>query len=101
VPALTPNTITDTEKMLEHLETVRTRGCAIDDEENEANIRCVGAAVADHRGVTIGGLSVSGLAFEVDTSRAEQLVPLVRGAADAVSGLLGGIEHTRQAPAPG
>ena len=98
MPATTPHTITDPDKLLAHLETVRERGCAIDDEENETDIRCVGAAVTDHRGVTVGGLSVSGLAFEVDRDRIEQLMPLVRGAARAVTTALGGVDRSRDVP---
>jgi IclR family acetate operon transcriptional repressor len=95
MPAMTPHTITKPDVMLAHLEVVRERGCAIDDEENEADIRCVGAAVIDHRGITVGGLSVSGLAFEVNADKIEQLVPLVHGAAQAVSAALGGAERSR------
>ena len=93
MPAVTPHTITDPDELLVHLEGVRRQGCAIDAEENEANIRCVAAAVIDHRGVTIGGLSISGLAFELDEDRTEQLMPVVRGAAGAVTKSLGGPEQ--------
>lgn len=96
MPALTEHTITDPDRMIEHLKLVRERGCAIDDEENEENIRCVAAAVIDHRGIALGGLSVSGLAFELDAHRIEQLVPLVQRAARAVTASLGGAEP----PAP-
>jgi IclR family transcriptional regulator, acetate operon repressor len=88
--ALTEHTITDPGQLVEHLEVVRERGCAIDDQENEQNIRCVAAAIVDHRGIALGGLSVSGLAFELDDHKVEQLVPLVRGAAQAVTASLGG-----------
>lgn len=100
MPAMTPRTITNPGKMLDHLATVRAHGCAVDDEENEDGIRCVGAAVVDHRGVTIGGLSVSGLAFEVDADRVQQLVPLVRNAADTVSGLLGAAQSAAETTDP-
>jgi IclR family transcriptional regulator, acetate operon repressor len=94
MPAPTPHTITDLDELLAHLERVSERGYAIDDEENEANIRCVGAAVVDHRGVTVGGLSVSGLAFEMDPDRVEHLANLVHKAARVITGLLGGGERT-------
>jgi IclR family acetate operon transcriptional repressor len=93
MPARTPKTITDPDNLLKHLECVRRQGCAIDDEENEANIRCVAAAVTDHRGITIGGLSISALAFELDKERTEHLMPVVRGAAAAVTTSLGGPER--------
>jgi IclR family acetate operon transcriptional repressor len=100
MPAMTPHTITEPDEMLKHLESVRQRGAAIDDEENEADIRCVGAAVVDHRGITVGGLSVSGLAFEVDAEKIEHLVALVRGAAKAVTAALGGVERPQDLAHP-
>lgn len=99
MPAQTEHTITDLDQMIEHLELVRRRGCAIDDEENEENIRCVAAAIVDHRGIAVGGLSVSGLAFELDAHRIDQLTPLVQGAARAVTASLGGAEPKAPATA--
>lgn len=93
MPAMTEHTITDPDHLLAHLELVRERQWALDDEENEANIRCVAAPVIDHRGITIGALSVSGLAFEVDSDRMQQLIPLVRTAAHTVTASLGGPQH--------
>ena len=55
--------------MLRHLEVVRKRGYSLDDEENELSIRCIGAAVRDHSGIAIGGVSLSMLAFELDPHR--------------------------------
>ncbi|HEX2174500.1 MAG TPA: IclR family transcriptional regulator [Nocardioidaceae bacterium] len=101
MPARTPKTVTDPDQLLAHLEGVRRQGCAIDDEENEANIRCVAAAVTDHRGITIGGLSVSGLAFELDKERTEQLMPVVRRAAVAVTASLGGPERRQSVAGAG
>jgi IclR family transcriptional regulator, acetate operon repressor len=61
----TQHTITEVAALLDHLAEVRRRGYSIDDEENEGGIRCVGAPVFDHTGTVMGGISVSGLAFEV------------------------------------
>ena len=44
---------------------MRERRFAIDDEENERNIRCVGSAVLDHRGRPAGAVSVSALTVEL------------------------------------
>jgi DNA-binding IclR family transcriptional regulator len=77
----TPHTITDTDALLSHLAGIRRRGYSIDDEENEAGIRCVGAPVFDHTGAVMGGVSVSGLAFEVspdDTALATQVMTAAR-----------------------
>jgi DNA-binding IclR family transcriptional regulator len=77
----TPRTITDPAMLLDHLAGIRRRGWAVDDEENEAGIRCVGAPVLDHTGTVMGGISVSGLAFEVgpqDESLAAEVVAAAR-----------------------
>jgi len=41
----TPKTLCSREKLFEHLETVRRRGYAIDDEEIELGVRCIGAPI--------------------------------------------------------
>lgn len=89
LPARTERTITHVPTLLSHLALVRRRGFAVDDEENEVHTRCVGAAVVDHRGVPIGGLSLSSLAFDLDAEHIRQFAVLVVGAAREVSAALG------------
>jgi DNA-binding IclR family transcriptional regulator len=71
------------------LERVRERRFAIDDEENERNIRCVGAAVRDHTGAPTHAISVSALTVELSFDDAVELGPRVVAAADALSEALG------------
>ncbi|MDN3351626.1 IclR family transcriptional regulator [Actinomadura sp. DC4] len=85
---LTERTITEPGVLLSHLADVRRRGYSVDDEENEDGIRCVGAPVFDHTGAVMGGISVSGLAFEV-ASDDETLGAEVVSAARDVSAALG------------
>lgn len=66
-------------------EAIRDRGFAIDDEENEPNVRCVGAVVRDTKGHPVGGISLSGLAFVVDIPQLLELGKLVVRAADSIS----------------
>ena len=87
--ARTANTITTLPQMHRELERVRERGYAIDDEENEASTRCVGAAVLDHRGRVIGAISVSTLTFLLTPEEAEQLGPVVVDTALTLSATLG------------
>ena len=68
---------------------MRERGFAIDDEENERNIRCVGAAVRDHTGAATHAISVSALTVELSLGDAVALGPRVVDAADALSQALG------------
>jgi len=90
MPRMTPHTITGVAAMLSHLQVVRRDGYATDREENESHIMCVGAAVSDHSGTAIGGVSLSGLAFEMDEARIERLARLVRRAAADLTRELGG-----------
>lgn len=55
----TPKTLLDDGAMLRELRTVRSRGYAIDDEESEIGLRCVGVAFRG-RGDQKFGLSISG-----------------------------------------
>lgn len=57
---LTKNTNTDFILFKKELETIREKGYAIDDEENEMGVRCVGAPIFNINGEISGALSVSG-----------------------------------------
>jgi IclR family transcriptional regulator, KDG regulon repressor len=85
----TPRTLVSAEALRAELELVRERGFAIDDEENERNIRCVGAAVRDHTGAATHAISVSALTVELSVDDAVALGPRVVTAARAVSEALG------------
>ncbi|HWS32244.1 MAG TPA: IclR family transcriptional regulator, partial [Actinoplanes sp.] len=85
----TPRTLTSEDALLAHLARVRVLGYAVDDEENEPGIRCVGAAVHDHTGRVLGGISVSTLAMDMDMTGLEERAPDVIAAAREVSAALG------------
>jgi IclR family KDG regulon transcriptional repressor len=61
----TENTITDITQLKNHLRMVRKQGYAVDDEENEKGIRCVGAPIYNGAGNVIAAISISGPAFRV------------------------------------
>lgn len=75
-------------KIHEDLDRIADLGFALDDEENEPKIRCVGASVLDRLGQPIGGVSVSGLAFVLDVPELMTLGPRVAAAANDISMLL-------------
>ena len=85
----TEKTIVTLGAMREELVRVGERRFAIDDEENERNIRCVGSAVLDHRGRPAGAVSVSALTVELSYDDALELGPRVVAAAQALSQALG------------
>jgi IclR family acetate operon transcriptional repressor len=87
--ARTPRTITDPGQLTAHLTEVRKHGYAVDDEENEAGVRCVGAAVLDHVGRVVGAVSLSFLVADPDHGPVETLGEQVAETARAVSLSLG------------
>lgn len=89
-----PHGIPDMNTFREQLTTISKRGYAIDDEENEANVRCVGAVVHAMNGSVLGGISVSGLAFMFSLEQAHTVGPLVAQTAERLSAALG---HRRTA----
>lgn len=87
--AFTPNTITDLEKLKEHLRLVRRNGFSIDREEFQIGVICVGAAIRDHAGAVVGSISVSAPVFRATPDYIDQIQVHVTAAADELSAELG------------
>ncbi|MFB8393380.1 IclR family transcriptional regulator [Streptomyces yangpuensis] len=88
LPRRTPNTLTTPQALHDHLEAVRSRGHALDDEENEPTIRCIGAAVLGPSGRPVGGVSVTTVTFLVPREEIESYAPALHAAARALAPLL-------------
>jgi IclR family acetate operon transcriptional repressor len=58
LPALTPHTIVDPQRLRQHLEAVRLAGYALNVEERIAGMVGVAAPVRDHHGATVAAVSV-------------------------------------------
>ena len=71
------------------LGTVRTQKFAVDDEESEDGVRCVGAPIFDHTGRVFAAISVSGPAYRLSVSRLIALSSLVMDTANTISGRVG------------
>jgi IclR family acetate operon transcriptional repressor len=84
----TAATITDPAALGAELDRVRRRGWAVDDEEVEEGVYCLGAAVRDHRRLAVAAISVAGPAYRV-RAKATQTGALVAETAAAISRRLG------------
>jgi IclR family acetate operon transcriptional repressor len=89
LPRRTPSTLTDARALRTNLELVRERGFAIDDEENEPGVRCVGAPIFDMGVAVVAAISVSGPSTRVTPEVALAIGPAVVQSAKAVSLRLG------------
>jgi DNA-binding IclR family transcriptional regulator len=67
--AYTRRTLTKTAQLKAELKLVRQRGYAMDDEEIEEGLRCIGAPVMDYSGRVVAALSIAGPAFRLTDER--------------------------------
>ena len=77
-------TLTDAERFLAELDTVLTRGYAVDSEEEELGVRCIAVPVYGMAGGALA-MSVSGPVSRLDERRIDTLVPHLRRIAAAAS----------------
>lgn len=87
----TERTIVDPDVLFTDIATVRSRGWAIDDQEQADGLRCVGAAVFNEYGEAAGAISISGPTVRVTLERLGELGPMVKRAAIEVTERIGGI----------
>ena len=86
---LTRHTITDPAALREALQRVRAQGWALDDEEMELGLRCLGAPITDHTGRVCASVAVSAPASRMEQTRVQELVPMVQATARRISRMLG------------
>jgi DNA-binding IclR family transcriptional regulator len=90
--AHTPGTITAAAELRRHLDEVRRRGFAWDDEEYLAGVRCVAAPIFGMERSVIGAVSLAAPTMRTPLDRLWQLGPSARCTARAISRLLGAPE---------
>lgn len=79
----------DWDLFVERMRNYRKRGFVFDLEENEAGIRCTGAAVRDTSGQVVAAISLASASPFMPETRLEEVAPLVHATACAVSRELG------------
>lgn len=78
-------TITSIARLRDDLARIRELGYSVDNEEDEAGARCVGAPVFGPEGRIAAAISVAGTTEQIPESRIHELGPLVRQYAAAIS----------------
>ncbi|MGQ0524282.1 MAG: IclR family transcriptional regulator [Betaproteobacteria bacterium] len=59
LPRYTENTLTDAQRLARELEQIRAQGYALDNQEAEKGVSCIGAGIYNDEGRLVAGLSVS------------------------------------------
>ncbi len=85
----TENTLTDPEKLKEELRKIREKGYAIDNEEVEIGLKCVGAPIRNHMGKVIASISISGPSTRFMPDKMEEYIKLIKEYAMKISRALG------------
>lgn len=85
----TPQTLTDTGKLLAALEEIRKQGFALDDQERALGLRCVAAPFFDNEGAVQGAISISGPSIYLSRERLLELSEPVKAAAGSISRAFG------------
>ncbi len=87
IKAFTEHTITDLQTFLKEIASIRQTGYALDMEEGEYQLFCIGSVIRDHSGLPIGAISLSGNTLTKEEE--QQLSTALISAAVRLSGLLG------------
>jgi DNA-binding IclR family transcriptional regulator len=85
LPRFTENTLTDADTLAREIEKIRRQGYAVDDEEAEKGVSCIGAGIFNDEGRLVAGLSVSAPSDRLDKAWSAQ----VRQTAERISRAIG------------
>ncbi|MFB5662975.1 IclR family transcriptional regulator [Alteribacillus sp. HJP-4] len=87
--AFTAKSYTTVEEVLEDIEDVRIMGYAIEDEQMEEGIRCIGAPILDNTGKVIAAISITSLVKDLPVAKIPIFGEKVRDTAQKISIELG------------
>lgn len=85
----TGNTITSKKKLMDHLQSIRKQGYAVDDEENAIGVRCIASPVFGKDGILFGSIGISGPVVRIIPSKIPGLGKIAKGIAEELSRNLG------------
>ncbi|MFP4660570.1 MAG: IclR family transcriptional regulator [Halanaerobiales bacterium] len=85
----TQSTITDRQELSSHLAKVRKQGFAVDNEEQEQGIRCIGGPIFDYRGEISAAFSIAGPTTRMTVQRVANLAKKVIEYSRVISSSMG------------
>lgn len=88
VARLSPATLPDMDALAADLAVSRQRGYALNFAESGTDVHAVGVPVRDRHGVCVAAVSVSAPSNRLDRTRAADLLPLLRQAAEGITAQL-------------
>lgn len=89
LPRHNEDTIVSVSKLKRQLAEVRRLGYALDDEEDEIGLRCVGCPIFDSTGAAVAAISASGTVSQITPDNLSTLVNKVKRTASSISQHLG------------
>ena len=89
----TERTIVDRLQLLEDLRHVRRNGFAIDNEEYQPGVVCIGAAIRDHAGAVVGAFSCSMPGMRASEERLHRMQDDIKATARALSEAVGMVKE--------
>jgi DNA-binding IclR family transcriptional regulator len=84
----TDHTVTSPDILKDKISLCRSCGYAEENQENEENIRCVGAAILSRRHYPLGAISITAPSFRFDNAKVLRYGPLIAETARELSALL-------------
>jgi DNA-binding IclR family transcriptional regulator len=85
----TKNTITDKKNLKKELESIRRQGFALDNEEHDEGIMCVGAPIFNNKGEVVASISISGPKIRMKEQELEKYKKLLMDSVKRISDKLG------------
>jgi IclR family KDG regulon transcriptional repressor len=87
--SFTENTMTNIKDIKDHLYSIRKLGYAIDDEEIELGLKCIGAPIFDYEGNVNASISCAAPKMRLDEQRLPEVIAGIKKAASEISKCLG------------
>lgn len=80
-----PDTLRDSQWLIDEIDRTRLRGYAVDDEEDSIGVRCIGSAIIAGNGEPVFAISITGPAGRFTMDRARQCAPALIETAETLS----------------